>query len=95
MDNVNLMEICTAVVVAIVGYFLNRTIARIDGLEKSVTANKEQIAENASKTKIMQVTTSSKITRLDEKFDVMQLSIENLTKEIKELNATYQKTGNH
>ena len=93
MEKSYLIEVCFGVVLTFVGYFLNRTMSRIDILEGKVLLNKEGITENASKTKLMEVTTASKITRLDEKFDVMQQSIENLTKEIKELNITVRKSN--
>ena len=95
MDNSYLIEFSFGIMLSIVGYFLKMTMTRFDKLEGKVIQNKEDITRNTTKAEVMEVTIQGRLTRLDEKFDAMQQSIEMLVKDIKELGTSIRNNSKY
>jgi peptidoglycan hydrolase CwlO-like protein len=79
MDMLPLLTIIGGVMLSIIGYFLKKTM---DDL-RSV---KEMSYDNKSKIELLQNDYNNKYNNLSEKFDELKLTMNELIKEIKELN---------
>jgi peptidoglycan hydrolase CwlO-like protein len=79
MDMLPLLTIIGGVMLSIIGYFLKKTM---DDL-RSV---KEMSYDNRSKIELLQNDYNNKYNNLSEKFDELKLTMNELIKEIKELN---------
>jgi len=79
MEITNLLTFIGGVMLAIIGYFLKRTMDELKDV-------KAMAYENRSKIDVLQVDYKKKIDNLTEKFDELKLTMSELIKEIKELN---------
>jgi peptidoglycan hydrolase CwlO-like protein len=79
MDMLPLLTVIGGVMLSIIGYFLKKTM---DDL-RSV---KEMSYDNKSKIELLQNDYNNKYNNLSEKFDELKLTMNELIKEIKELN---------
>ena len=79
MEITNLLTFIGGVMLAIIGYFLKRTMDELKDV-------KAMAYENRSKIDVLQVDYKNKIDNLTEKFDELKLTLSELIKEIKELN---------
>jgi len=79
MEITNLLTFIGGVMLAIIGYFLKRTMDEL----KEV---KQLSYDNRSKLDVLQVDYKNKIENITEKFDELKLTMSELIKEIKELN---------
>jgi peptidoglycan hydrolase CwlO-like protein len=79
MDMLPLLTVIGGVMLSIIGYFLKKTM---DDL-RSV---KEMSYDNRSKIELLQNDYNNKYNNLSEKFDELKLTMNELIKEIKELN---------
>jgi|AntAceMinimDraft_17_1070374.scaffolds.fasta_scaffold30576_4 Tfp pilus assembly protein PilO len=88
MESKYIIELIIALVVSIIGYFLKRTMDKIDELEDRIETNKDNTIINKTTMAVIEVKTESKFVNLSDKIDMLFTSIGALTKEIKDLNKT-------
>ncbi len=79
MEIINLLTFVGGVMLAIISYFLKRTM---DELKETKTL----AYDNKSKIEMLQVDYKNKIENITQKFDELKLTMSELIKEIKELN---------
>ena len=79
MEMINLLTIIGGVMLAVIGYFLKRTMDELKDTKSMASSNKSEI-------ELLKLDYKLRFDNLSDKFDELKLTMSELIKEIKELN---------
>jgi hypothetical protein len=79
MEMINLLTIIGGVMLAVIGYFLKRTMDELKDTKSIASSNKSEI-------ELLKLDYKLRFDNLSDKFDELKLTMSELIKEIKELN---------